>query len=29
MAKSDLNNPRNQQLIKYSTLQYFEAEIGI
>lgn len=29
MAKSDLSNPRNQQLVKYSTLQYFEAELGI
>jgi protein AbiQ len=29
MAKNDLRNPRNEQLVKYSTLQYFEAELGI
>ena len=29
MAKNDLSKPRNQQLVKYSTLQYFEAELGI
>ncbi len=28
-AKLDLSNLRNQQLVKYSTLQYFEKEIGL
>ena len=28
-AKLDLENQRNQQLVKYSTLQYFEKEIGL
>ena len=28
-AKLDLSNPINQTLVKYSTLQYFEEEIGI
>lgn len=28
-AKQDLTKPVNQMLVKYSTLQYFEEEIGI
>ena len=28
-AKQDLSNPINQNLVKYSTLQYFEEELGI
>ena len=28
-AKKDLSNPINQTLVKYSTLQYFEKEIGL
>ncbi|RKI40983.1 hypothetical protein D7V86_10715 [bacterium D16-51] len=28
-AKRNLSNPMNQILVKYSTLQYFENEIGI
>lgn len=28
-AKKDLSKPINQTLVKYSTLQYFEKEIGI
>lgn len=28
-AKQDLSKPINQKLVKYSTLQYFEKEIGI
>ncbi len=28
-AKQDLSNSINQRLVKYSTLQYFEKEIGI
>lgn len=28
-AKSDFSNPRNEQLVKFSTLQYFESELGI
>lgn len=28
-AKKDLSNPINQMLVKYSTLQYFEKEIGL
>lgn len=28
-AKSDLSKPINQMLVKYSTLQYFEKEIGL
>ena len=28
-AKQDLSNPVNQNLVKFSTLQYFEEEIGI
>ncbi len=28
-AKKELNNPANQSLLKYSSLQYFEKEIGI
>ena len=29
IAKQDLSNPVNQNLVKFSTLQYFEEEIGI
>lgn len=28
-AKKDLSKPVNQNLVKYSTLQYFEEEIGL
>lgn len=28
-AKKDLSKPINQMLVKYSTLQYFEKEIGL
>lgn len=28
-AKQDMNKPVNETLVKYSTLQYFEKEIGI
>lgn len=28
-AKQDLSKPINQKLVRYSTLQYFEKEIGI
>ena len=28
-AKNDLSKPINQTLVKYSTLQYFEKEIGL
>ena len=28
-AKMDLSKPINQTLVKYSTLQYFEKEIGL
>ena len=28
-AKEDLSNPINQKLVQYSTLQYFEKEIGL
>ena len=28
-AKKDLSKPINQNLVKYSTLQYFEKEIGL
>lgn len=28
-AKQDMNNAVNQKLVKYSTLQYFEKEIGL
>ena len=28
-AKKDLSKPTNQTLVKYSTLQYFEKEIGL
>ena len=28
-AKKDLSKPINQTLVKYSTLQYFEKEIGL
>ena len=28
-AKQDLSKPANQTLVKYSTLQYFEKEIGV
>lgn len=28
-AKQDLSKPINQTLVKYSTLQYFEKEIGL
>lgn len=28
-AKKDLSKPINQKLVKYSTLQYFEKEIGL
>lgn len=28
-AKKDLSNPVNQKLVKYSTLQYFEDDIGV
>ena len=28
-AKKDLSKPINQMLVKYSTLQYFEKEIGV
>ena len=28
-AKKDLSKPINQNLVMYSTLQYFEMEIGL